>query len=179
MHNDQERLRTAYESAVQALSPLPRAAFMLCRVDDLSYREVGQRLSIAPAVVQDCIALTLFSFSVLWRGRAPDRSMPTTIIEAEAALFQEFRIYCARAFMALVPVAPETSNNSACAKHDRGIIQSPHRWTLGIQNYLTHSSRQKRRPTAIPAAKTFDEWLRNRSGAQDCYHDQRHAEMLC
>jgi len=65
MHNDQARLRAAYEVAMQALSPLPRAAFLLCRVDDLSYREIGQRLSIPPAVVEQCIALTLFSFSQL------------------------------------------------------------------------------------------------------------------
>jgi len=88
------------------------------------------------------------------------------IIEAEAALFQEYRIYCARAIMALVPVAPETSNQSACGKHERGIIESPHRWTLGIWNYLTHSIRPKQRPTPPSEAKTFDEWLRSRSGAE-------------
>jgi len=177
MHNDEACLRAAYEVAVQALSPLPRAVFLLCRLDDLSYREIGERLSIAPAVVEECIALTLFSFSQLWRGQPPDRSKKPMIIEAEAALFQEYRTYCGQAIMALVPVAPETSNHSACGKHDRGIIQSPHRWTLGIRNYLTHCIRQKRRPASLPETKTFDEWLRSRSGAEGS-RGQCHARTL-
>ncbi len=178
MHNDPERLRAAYETAMQALSPLPRAVFLLCRLDDLSYTDIGKRLSIAPAVVEECIALTLFSFSVLWRGRSPDRSMPPMIIEAEAALFQEYRADCARVIVATVHALPETSNKAGGRQRDRDIIPFLQRCILRIRNWLMRSRWRNCKPRTLRKAMTFDEWLRNRTDSENRHHDPCHSGTL-
>ena len=178
MHNDQACLRAAYETAMQALSPLPRAVFLLRRLDDLSYKEIGERLSIAPAVVEECVALTLFCFSVLWRGQAPARSMSPMIIEAEAALFQEYRADCARVIVATVHASPETSNEAGGKQRDRDIIPFPQRCILRIRNWLMRSRWRNWKPRTLHKAMTFDEWLRNRTDSENWHHDPCYSGTL-
>jgi hypothetical protein len=176
MRNEQVRLRAAYEAAVQALSPLPRAAFLLCRLDNLSYRDIGMRLSISPDVVEDCIALALSTITVLLHGRLPDRPTPTIIAEAEAALFHEYRAYCARVILAMEPLSPETSNDSGSGQRDLHVMRSPQRWLARTGNWSMRSFWENWTTPTVPQAKTFDEWLRNRTGAANGTHlDQRHA----
>jgi len=169
MRNNQARLRAAYEAAVQALSPLPRAAFLLCRLDDLSYHDIGMRLSISPDGVEDCIALALSTITVLLHGRLPDRPTPPMIAEAEATLFREYRAYCARVILAVAPVAPETSGDSGSGQRARHAIRLPQRWLARFGNWSMQSLWGNRKKPTVPQAMTFDEWLRNRTGADETH----------
>lgn len=171
MRNNQARLRAAYEAAVRALSPLPRAAFLLCRLDGLPYHDIGMRLSISPDVVEDCIALALFTITALLHGRLPDRPMPPMIADAEAWLFQEYHAYCARVILAMGPLGTGTCNDAGNWQRAQHALGSPQRWHAPFGNWSVRSLwRQQPRPKAYQPM-TFDEWLRNRTGAEDTRHD--------
>ena len=117
MKTDNLRLADCYEAALQTISPLPRVVFLLCRVDDCSYREIATRLAIEPAVVEDCIAFALVTFTLLLRGQLPDRPTPLKIAEAEAVLFQQYRRHCASLIVAKRPV--EHFPSSGCPSGQR------------------------------------------------------------
>lgn len=52
MASSRANLSTFYACAVAALAPLPRAVFLMNRVDDLSYCEIGRRLGLDVATVE-------------------------------------------------------------------------------------------------------------------------------
>lgn len=59
MSEEEKRLLAAYEAAMQALSPLPRAVFLLHRLDGWAYGQIGARLSIDQKLVTACLARAL------------------------------------------------------------------------------------------------------------------------
>ncbi|WP_459664264.1 RNA polymerase sigma factor, partial [Novosphingobium sp. 11B] len=47
--------RAVYREAVDRLPPLTRSVFLLHRVDELAYDEIGRRLKVPVAAVQNCL----------------------------------------------------------------------------------------------------------------------------
>ncbi|MGH6616713.1 sigma factor-like helix-turn-helix DNA-binding protein [Sphingomonas sp.] len=85
-----------YEEAVDRLPPLSRVVFLLHRVDDLSYVEIADGLSITIPVVEACIveALSVICATV---DRTMYRPRPRQLIaEAEATLHHRYRAHCHR-----------------------------------------------------------------------------------
>lgn len=62
-----------YRIAFDAMPPLTRLIFVLHRFDDLSYGEIGERLSIDIDTVTDCIAEALTTMLAALNGEVPSR----------------------------------------------------------------------------------------------------------
>lgn len=89
MHND--ATLAAYEAAVAALTPLPRAVFLMYRVDELPYRQIATRLGLDIPEVEACIAHAICTIARLVDGDAVGDDTPELIATAEARLFERFR----------------------------------------------------------------------------------------
>lgn len=85
-----------YEAAVDELPPLTRLVFLLHRVDDLSYRQIADRLAITPPAVECCIAESLVMIGAFVDGDTPKRWRSKPLAQAEAELRQRHRTYCER-----------------------------------------------------------------------------------
>lgn len=161
MYKDGARPLSAYDLGVQALGPLPRAVFLLHRLDDLPYGQIAARLSIEVPVVEACIASALVTIAQVLAGEQPSGPQPPVIAGAEAILFREYTACRARrAICATLHVvqsgAPQTPPNTV--KRWPGLAG---RWLR-----LTAPPFQYRRN--VSHHETFDEWLRHRG---DHHHD--------
>jgi len=171
MNADNLRLAACYEAALLTIAPLPRVVFLLCRVDDFSYREIGERLSIEPALVEDCIAFTLMTFTLLWQNKLPNHSTPQKIAEAEAVLFQKYHSYCATLIAATRPVAQEISSSSANCQRSLAGNGSGRKSLLCISEWFADTLLHYLKWPSIPNVMTFEAWLRAYTGSAD---DDRH-----
>ncbi|MGQ3099880.1 MAG: sigma factor-like helix-turn-helix DNA-binding protein [Sphingopyxis solisilvae] len=94
-----------YEAAVEKLPPLTRLVFLLHRVDDLSYREIAERLAIEVRAVECCIAEALVMIGAFVDGDTPRRWRRKPLARAETELRQRHRAYCERRLRLLrIPV---------------------------------------------------------------------------
>lgn len=93
MTDDEMRLLAIYEMAVSALTPLPRAAYLMWRVDDLPHREIAATLAMGLPLAQSCMAHALGVIADLIDDLAPPPT-PACVIEAEAALLELYRVHC-------------------------------------------------------------------------------------
>lgn len=156
MSEEEKRLLAAYEAAMQALSPLPRAVFLLHRLDGWAYDQIGARLSIDQKLVAACLARALTGLAGSMAGDRPFGPEPPSIIAAEASLLKEHMAYRARRALlrALnLPRLPEA----------RRRLWPPSHWVAALQRWLRSSTMTENR-YAVPPARTFDEWLRQREG---------------
>lgn len=85
-----------YEAAVDELPPLTRLAFLLHRVDDLSYEQIADRLAIETRAVECCIAEALVMIGLFVDGDTPRRWRRKPLVQAETELRQRHRVYCER-----------------------------------------------------------------------------------
>lgn len=85
-----------YEAAVDELPPLTRLVFLLHRVDDLSYDEIAERLTITTRAVECCIAEALVMIGAFVDGDTPRRWRRKPLAQAEADLRRRHRAYCER-----------------------------------------------------------------------------------
>ena len=85
-----------YEAAVDELPPLTRLVFLLHRVDNLSYREIANRLAIEVRAVECCIAEALVMIGTFVDGETPRRWRRKPLAQAETELRQRHRAYCER-----------------------------------------------------------------------------------
>lgn len=169
MNTDNLRLAVCYEAALLTIAPLPRVVFLLCRVDDFSYREIGGRLSIEPALVEDCIVFALVTFTLLWQGELPNRPTPQKIAAAEAVLFQKYHSYCATLIAATRPVVQEISNSSANCHRSLAGNGSGRKSLLCISKWLAGTLLHYLKWRSIPSVMTFEAWLRAHPGAANSY----------
>lgn len=146
---DRARLLAAYEAAVLALTPLPRAVFLMCRIDGLTYPQIAGRLAIHEAVVPCALAHALSTIMWCMEGMRPNRRMPFMVIAAETELFRRYQIHCVRAIRTLGPLRREPCDGS----HGHGLHQRVWCWLCGWWRRWF----RLRRPPAHPS---FDEWLR-------------------
>ena len=91
-----EDMLALYEAAVAELPPLTRLVFLLHRVDDLSYREIADRLAIEVRAVECCIAEALVMIGTFIDGDTPRRWRRKPLAQAETKLRQRHRAYCER-----------------------------------------------------------------------------------
>lgn len=84
----------AYETAIEAMPPITRMVFLLHRVDDLPYGEIGHRLSIGCDAVEGYIAEALSMIGAMLDGETPTRWKRAPVVTAEASLRQRYRVYC-------------------------------------------------------------------------------------
>ncbi len=89
-------LLALYEVAVDRLPPLTRLVFLLHRVDDLSYRDIAERLAIEVRAVECCIAEALVMIGRFVDGDTPRRWRRKPLAVAENELVQPHRVYCER-----------------------------------------------------------------------------------
>lgn len=85
-----------YEAAVDELPPFTRLVFLLHRVDDLSYKEIANRLAIEVRAVECCIAEALVMIGTFVDGETPRRWRRIPLARAETELRQRHRAYCER-----------------------------------------------------------------------------------
>lgn len=85
-----------YEAAVDELPSLTRLVFLLHRVDDLSYRQIADRLAITTDAVECCIAEALVMIGAFVDGETPKRWRRNPLAQAETELRQRHRVYCER-----------------------------------------------------------------------------------
>ncbi|MFD1104226.1 sigma factor-like helix-turn-helix DNA-binding protein [Sphingobium olei] len=83
-----------YEAALDRLPPLSCVVFLLHRVDELSYVEIAERLSIMVAAVEACIVEALLVICATVDGREHRQRPLEVIAEAEAALHERHRRAC-------------------------------------------------------------------------------------
>ena len=143
------RALAAYETAVSALTPLPRAAYLMCLVDDLSYGEIAARLVIDAELMEECMAHAIAVIACLIDGQIPELETPAPIVEAEAALLRRYRSYYAVVIDELDFRGQEPSGSVPAAADRKGIRSRTAR--IG--------SRPRTRPV-VRSAKSFYEWLR-------------------
>lgn len=93
---DRAHLIAAYETAVAALTPLGRAVFLMHRADGLSYREIAEHLDINIDMVEACLVYALTGVARMLDFHLPPGEPSAAIADAEAALLDEFRVWCAR-----------------------------------------------------------------------------------
>ncbi|CDO35848.1 sigma factor-like helix-turn-helix DNA-binding protein [Novosphingobium sp. KN65.2] len=154
---DRARLLTAYEAAVLALTPLPRAVFLMCRIDGLTYPQIAGRLAIHETVVPCALAHALSTITWCMEGMRPNRRMPSMVIAAETELFRRYQMHCVRTIRALGPLRREPRGGS----NGYGLHQRVWRWLCGWWGRWS-----RRRPR--PAPPSFDEWLRSGMGHSSC-----------
>ncbi len=85
-----------YEAAMEELPPLTRLVFLLHRVDDLSYGQIADRLTITTRAVECCMAEALAIICAFFDGDTPRRWRRKPLAQAEAELRQRHRAYCDR-----------------------------------------------------------------------------------
>lgn len=110
---EEERL-DAYRAAADRLPVLTRTVFLLHRVDDLSYREIADRLAISIGAVEGFIAEALLMLYLMLEGETPQRRENAQVADAEADLRQRYRAYCEttlRASGISAPVAWDDSDD--------------------------------------------------------------------
>jgi hypothetical protein len=156
MNRQQIHLMVAYDAAMKALSPLPRAVFLLHRLDDLPYREIGARLSITASVVEASFVRALAYIALMMEGQRPSGLEPPLIADAEAILHKQYLGYRARRAWHLALNLPEPGK-----RQDRS--EPAQRWPLVVRRCLTFAGASKKQPS-VPPAMSFDEWLRKREG---------------
>lgn len=84
-----------YREAVERLPPLTRSVFLLHRVDELGYDEIGRRLKVAVAAVQNCLRDALVIIDEALDAMPPTCPENELIIGANANLSKRQR--CCRA----------------------------------------------------------------------------------
>lgn len=156
MSEEEKRLLAGYEAAVQALSPLPRAVFLLHRLDGWAYDQIGARLSITEKLVTACLARALAGLAGSMDGDRPIGPEPPSIIAAEASLLKEHMAYRARRALLRALNLPRLPDEQ---RHLRPTIL----WVATLSRWFRSSAMTKNR-YAVPPARTFDEWLRQREG---------------
>jgi DNA-directed RNA polymerase specialized sigma24 family protein len=82
----------AYAAAVDRLPVVSRVIFLLHRVDDLSYGQIAQRLSISSQSVQACVAEALGMIATIMDGDTPRRWRAKDIAPVEKELRRRYRI---------------------------------------------------------------------------------------
>ena len=157
MCDDKAHLRGAYCAAVQSLSPLVRAVFLLHRIDGLPYEQIGDRLSIEKPVVMACFARALVNIARSLEPSQPFGPEPAIVAEAEAILLKEY--LRRRAGWALhrtlhPPQMEEGEVESEMLGH----------WFGSLRQWLAHKLKGPEGRYAQPPFRSFDEWLRERQG---------------
>lgn len=87
--------RAVYREAVDRLPPLTRSVFLLHRVDELGYDEIGKRLKIPLAAVQNCLGDALLAIDAALDAMPPTCPEHEPIIGADTILPERHR--CCRA----------------------------------------------------------------------------------
>jgi len=156
VNRQQIRLMMAYDAAMRALSPLPRAVFLLHRLDGLPFREIGASLSITASMVEACLVQALAYIALMMEGQEPSGLDPPLIADAEAVLRGQYLGYRARRAWHAARSLPEPGN--------RQIRSDPtKRWHIVLRQCLRLPGSWRKRAAAAPAM-TFDDWLRQREG---------------
>ncbi|PHP18925.1 MULTISPECIES: RNA polymerase sigma factor [Sphingobium] len=105
--------RAAYRRAVDSLPPLLRTVFLLHRVDELGYNEIGRRLTIPITAVQACLSEALLAIDAALDGRPHSPRQREPIIGAEQRLRKRHRRYCARRLRHVGIILPIPWDDSA------------------------------------------------------------------
>ena len=66
-----EDVLVRYEAAVDRLPPLTRFVFLLSRVDDLTYRQIADRLGIETSAVECGLAEAIMMIAIFLDGDTP------------------------------------------------------------------------------------------------------------
>lgn len=173
-----EDMLALYEAAVDQLPPLTRLVFLLHRVDDLSYQQIADRLTITTRAVECCIAEALVMIGAFVDGDIPRRWRRKPLAQAETDLRQRHRAYCERRLRLLgVRIAwdDDGRDDHAVSQAMARAMPSPLREIFMLhRNHLTReqiASRMKTRRWVVRWwmfcldgycalwPKTFDEWL--------------------
>ena len=157
MSKDEARVRALYLAAVQALSPLPRAVFLLHRIDDLPYGEISNRLSIDVPVVIACFARALVNIARSLEPSQPFGPEPAIVAEAEAILMKEY-LRCRAGWALHRTLHPPKPVESEV------LSERPGRWFSVLGRWLGHQRKGPEKRVAPPPFRSFDEWLRERQG---------------
>lgn len=91
-----EDVLALYETAVDRLPPLTRLVFLLSRVDDLSYRQIADRVGIETRAVECGLAEALMMIAIFLDGDTPRRWRRRPLAQAETDLRLRHRAYCER-----------------------------------------------------------------------------------
>ena len=91
-----EDVLVRYEAAVDRLPPLTRFVFLLSRVDDLTYRQIADRLGIETSAVECGLAEAIMMIAIFLDGDTPRRWRRKPLAQAETDLRQRRRVYCER-----------------------------------------------------------------------------------
>ena len=168
-----------YEAAVDELPPLTRLVFLLHRVDDLSYQQIADRLTITTQAVECCIAEALVMIRAFVDGETPRRWRREPLAQAEIQLRQRHRGYCERRLRLLrIRIIWDDDGDDDKAVSQIMVEAMPPRireaYTLHYTNQLTYAQSSARvetfqwverwrllRVTGYLALwpKTFEEWL--------------------
>jgi hypothetical protein len=87
--------RAVYKEAVDKLPPLTRSVFLLHRVNELAYDEIGRQLTITVAEVQNCLRDALLVIDAALDAMPPSCPENELIIGADTTLPKRHR--CCRA----------------------------------------------------------------------------------
>lgn len=155
MSKKEERHRAAYVAAVQALSPLTRAVFLLHRIDDLPYREIVERLSIDEPVVIACFARALISIARSIECGQPTGPEPPLIVDAEAFLRTEHSAdRIRRPLLRLLPPPKQEATEVNHRAH----------WPASLAQWFGFACSPTEERHTKSLTTDFDEWLRKRQG---------------
>ena len=83
-----EDVLVRYEAAVDRLPPLTRFVFLLSRVDDLTYRQIADRLGIETSAVECGLAEAIMMIAIFLDGDTPRRWRRKPLAQAETDLRQ-------------------------------------------------------------------------------------------
>lgn len=78
-------------SAVPDFSPLPRAIFLLHRMERATHAEISVKLEVTQAVVESAIAHVLVNLVRMREGRALQACIYADVVAAEASLYSKFQ----------------------------------------------------------------------------------------
>lgn len=120
--NDDAATRVGYETAIDALPPLPRMVFLLRRVDELSYGAIALRLAIGVQAVESALAEAIYQICCTLNGEAPKRAMPEPLANADALLSERHRLYCEQRLYALGVTLPAAWNVEGRADNEAAVM---------------------------------------------------------
>ena len=90
------RLRALYRAALDTVPPLSRAVFLMHRLDDLSYRQIGKRLKIDVPTVEACMGEALLMICRFVDGGAVQPAPSALVVAADARLRNGHYLLCRR-----------------------------------------------------------------------------------
>lgn len=167
-----------YEAALGQLPPLTRFVFLLNRVEDLSYRQIADRLGIETRAVECGMAEALAMIATYVDGATPRRWRRKPLAQAETELRQRHRAYCERRlhlFGIRIAWDDDGDDDQTVSQIMLQAMPQPLRETLTLhRDHLTREQMAIRMNISrwavrwrmlgvagylTPKPKTFEEWL--------------------